>query len=64
MGSEHQNLLLDTEIRWLSRGKVLERVFEMRSEIIESLSQTNNDMHKIFKNEIFLLKVGYLADIF
>jgi hypothetical protein len=32
MGSEHTTLLLYTEIRWLSRGKGLVRVFELRSE--------------------------------
>jgi hypothetical protein len=33
MDSDHQQLLLHTEVRWLSCGKVLSRLFELRYEI-------------------------------
>ena len=39
MGSEHNKLLLHSEVRWLSRGKVLSRLFEFECKFF---SQTQN----------------------
>jgi hypothetical protein len=34
MGSEHKQLLLQSEVCWLSWGKVLTRLFELRQEVL------------------------------
>lgn len=39
MGSDHDHLLLHTEVRWLSRGRVFNRLFELRHDLKEYFSQ-------------------------
>ncbi|KAI6651788.1 SCAN domain-containing protein 3-like [Oopsacas minuta] len=43
MGANHTQLLLHTEVRWLSRGRVLTRLFEMRHEVCTFLSDMKSD---------------------
>lgn len=64
MGSEHTELLLRTEVRWLSRGRVLNRLFELRNEVCDFLSEHESPYAALFKDNDWLFKLAYLTDIF
>ena len=64
MGSAHSHLLMYTAVRWLSRGKVLNRIFELRHEVHLFLLDSSPDLANYFEDEMWLKRVAYLADIF
>lgn len=64
MGSIHSSLLLHTTVRWLSRGKCLAILFEMRAEVRTFLIGRNFALGDRLCNEHWLIKLAYLIDIF
>ena len=52
-------------MRWLSRGQVLKRVYELREEIVTFLNKQNHvSMAEKFTQEKFIANIAYLTDIF
>ena len=64
IGSEHKALLLHTEVCWLSRSKVLTRLFELRHELQQFFEDNLFHLASNLHDEDFLQKLVYLADIF
>jgi hypothetical protein len=64
MGAEQSSLLYYSSARWLSRGNVLSRMFELRQEIYIFLKEEGHKYANEFSDENFLIKLAYLCDIF
>ena len=64
MGNGHQVLLFHTEVRWLFRGKIVTRLAELKDEIAIFLREYQSNFADKFEDEVFMLSLSYLADIF
>src|SRR6218665_426279 len=62
--SEFETLLLHSNVRWLSEGKVLKRVFVLREEMKNFLQDNKPDLHAKFSDVHFLISLSFLVDIF
>jgi len=64
MGSDHQNLLFHSEVRWLSRGEVLKRLCEFRKEVELFLIDKKSGLSHYFQDTKWVARLAYLIDIF
>lgn len=59
----HTDLLLHTDVRWLSRGKFLQRFRELLPEIREFLLDTKHAEYSQLDDEQWLLDLAFLTDL-
>ena len=64
MDSKFKCLLLHTHVRWLSRGKVLKRVCQLKAEICSFLDAQKKDLEFSKHDELWWLQVQFIADLF
>ena len=65
MEANYENLLLHTEARWLSRGKVLSRIFEMKKKMLAFFSfEKQEEFYDLLCDDSRQSKLAYLVDIF
>ncbi|KAK4324250.1 hypothetical protein Pmani_005090 [Petrolisthes manimaculis] len=65
MDAAHETLLFHTAVRWLSKGNVVQRVFELREEISLFLRiQNKQDLLTAWSADSFEIWLAYIVDIF
>ena len=64
MNAMHETLLFHTAMRCVSKGNVLNRVYEMKDEIKLFLKFKNKEFLFYFNNDNWITSLVYLADIF
>jgi len=60
----HIQLLLHTEVRWLFRGRILSRLFELHSKVQLFLGETQFELKDKFIDNLWISTLAYLSVVF
>ena len=63
-GSDHQNFVFHSEVRWLSHGEDLKRLYELRKEVELFLIEKKSDLSHYFQDKKRVARLAYVSDIF
>ncbi len=63
MDSEYECLLYHTEVRWLSKRKMLKRLVQLKTQVLSFMETQNKDFRFSFHDESWWLKVLFLFDL-
>ena len=61
--SEYGGLLYYTEVRWLSRGNMLKRTYDMRQNMLDFFKIINKDYPPKLEEKEFIEKFAFLVDL-
>ena len=62
--SDHLQLVYHCEVRWLPKGRIFYRLFEMRHEVYIFLNDQLSLLADHYVDDCFYAKLAYLLDIF
>lgn len=59
MESDHYTLIISTEVRWLSKGQVLSRFYELREDILAYFTMEQMEYSEYLRDEFWCSKLAY-----
>ena len=61
---DDRRLVYHSEVRWMSRGRVTERVWKLREELVVWFNRREDHRAHLIQNLFWLARPAYLVDIF